>query len=170
MKLNLLFILLFTGSIGLAQGNKLYTLSGIIEEISHYTGGIERPYFLDNPKAKPNYTMIVVRLISPDEPPVRVGSIRSDSLGHFSVVLPAGKYGFVLASELDSLRPGQTLPVGSQMQTAHEYSSDGWSLNFGSMSSLVEPGEPMRFVSISGKDVCNVHILHSISSGCLDCP
>jgi hypothetical protein len=169
MKTYLILLLSFF-SFHICNAQQIHVLSGTIQQSNHYQGGSEYPIELVVPRPKPNFTMWVVREISPSEKPRLIRQIRTDSLGRFSIVLPPGKYGFVLEEDLDSLQAGQFLPRTESEYTTHEYWGSSWSMSNGPSQPYAVGFEMLKYVEIEDSSVSNIYILNSVSSGCMDCP
>ena len=98
-------------------------------DIASY-GGIQR----DNshlpliPMSK--YTMYIVDLSAADSTPVVVKHFTTNKNGQFEVLLPAGKYGFATADEIQNgLKKGQSLPPKVETQEDNIISSSIWECN-----------------------------------------
>lgn len=146
-----------------SHAQDLFTVSGKIQLVSYYQGGMELPPEMMMPSPLIGTKLYVIKYNSDDEKPKIISQVMSDKNGNYEVKLPPGKYGFIQnKSELvkGTYVPGEN-HSGNDKKEILEYGTDTqdyWTLS---------TGGPFEVVN---QDLYHVDLTHYLVTICYLCP
>lgn len=152
-----IFITLFLPNLLFAQDAK-HALGGTFYYKSIYYGGVDMHEESIIPVPMTNAMFYLVRYKGEDLTPEPIQSFTTDEKGEFKIYVSPGEYGFILATELDSLKPGQYMPASTEQGdlelTTYSTWETGWQF-------------PVR---VSTSAVENITLTNYVRSYCYICP
>lgn len=157
-----LYIILF--GFGL-YAQDLFTVTGQIQLVSYYQGGMELPPEMMMPTPLAETKLYVVKYYGPSEKPKIITQVMSDENGKYEVTLPPGKYGFIQdKSEIENgtylpgMKPSKADKDKKEMPESGTTTRDYWTLS---------SAGPFEVVN---KDLYHVDITHYLVTICYLCP